>query len=109
LPPDHFDAITAVYRLFHVPWVEHPRLFERMRTWLRPGGCALFTYATAAYTGADEFDGEIEFMGQRLFYSHTTVAGLCGQLATAGLRVVETLERDIGGERFLWVTVERAP
>jgi SAM-dependent methyltransferase len=107
-PPARFDAITAVYSLFHVPWIEHPRLFKRMGHWLRPEGFALFTYATAAYTGADEFNGEIEFMGQRLFYSHTSIARLHDQLAAAGLHVVESRERAIGGERFLWVTVVRA-
>lgn len=103
-----FDAITAIYSLFHVPRADHPALFQRFHAWLRPAGNALFTYATRAYTGADEFDGDKEFMGQRLFYSHTTPAALRTLLEATGF-VVEAMEpRDIGGEEFLWVTVSKA-
>ncbi len=102
--PAHFDAITCIYALFHVPRARHPALFANFRRWLRPGGQVLFTYATRAYTGADEFEGEKEFMGQRLFYSHTTPENLRAQLAAAGLAVRAFDSREIGGETFLWVT-----
>ena len=65
------------------------------------------TYATADYTGHDEFEGTREFMGQALFYSHTTPERLRTQLATAGLDLVDEQHRTIGGETFLWVTVAR--
>ena len=105
--PAHFDAITCIYSLFHVPRARHPGLFAKFHRWLRPGGKALFTYATKAYTGADEFEGEKEFMGQRLFYSHTTPENLRIQLVSAGLAVESAVLRDIGGESFLWVTVRQ--
>lgn len=106
-PDNSFDAVAAVYSLFHVPAGDHPALFTRIRRWLRPGGSALFTYATADYTGHDTFDGEIEFMGRRLFYSHVTPARMKEQVREAGLEVVALDERDIGGETFLWVTARR--
>ena len=105
--PAQFDAITCIYSLFHVPRARHPELFAKFRRWLRPGGQALFTYATQAYTGADEFEGEKEFMGQRLFYSHETPEKLRAQLADAGLDVRAFDLRDIGGETFLWVVASR--
>ena len=104
---ESFDAVTAVYSLFHIPWHDHPGLFARVTRWLRPGGQFLFTYATADYTGYDEFEGTREFMGQALFYSHTTPERLRTQLATAGLDLVDEQHRTIGGETFLWVTVAR--
>ena len=52
-----FDAITCIYCLFHIPRDRHPALFHRFHRWLRPGGKALFTYATREYTGQDEFEG----------------------------------------------------
>lgn len=99
-----FDALTCIYCLFHVPRRHHPELFARFRRWLRPGGQVLFTYATREYTGQDEFEGTREFMGQHLFYSHTTPVNLRAQLASAGLDVESADLRDIGGETFLWVT-----
>lgn len=102
-PAASFDAVCAVYSLFHVPHALHPDLFCRVRSWLRPGGRFLFTYATRAYTGHERFDGTKEFLGQRLFYSHVTPAELRQQLDDAGFVGVEAVERFIGGEAFLWV------
>lgn len=99
-----FDAVCAVYSLFHVPAALHPDLFGRVRTWLRPGGAFLFTYATRAYTGHERFDGTREFLGQALFYSHVTPDEVRQQLADAGFTGIEAVERSIGGEEFLWVT-----
>ena len=75
-----FDAVVSVFSLFHVPRVDHPALFGRFQQWLKPGGKGLFTYATKAYTGQDEFDGTITFMGQQLYYSHTTPEKLAAQI-----------------------------
>ncbi|HRT05891.1 MAG TPA: hypothetical protein P5204_09345 [Kiritimatiellia bacterium] len=91
-----------------MPRARHPELFAKFRRWLRPGGQVLFTYATKEYTGAAEFEGEKEFMGQRLFYSHTTPEKLRAQLAAAGLAVRAWDFRAIGGETFLWVTAAKA-
>ena len=107
-PTGHFDAISLVYSLFHLPWREHPALFACLRDWLKPQGRLLFTYATADYTGAARFEGDKLFMGQRLFYSHTTEAELATQLTAAGLAIQQADKREIGGERFLWVTARRA-
>lgn len=105
--PARFDAVTAVYSLFHVPAEKHLALFETIKRWLRPGGKVLFTYATREYTGRDEFDGCKEFLGKQLYYSHKTPESLKADLECAGL-VVESLDyRDIGGETFLWVTANR--
>ena len=106
--PGVFDAITCIYSLFHVPRARHPGLFAKCHRWLRPGGKVLFTYATAAYTGTEEFEGTREFMGQNLFYSHTTPEKLREQLAAAGLAEESFTHRKIGGETFLWVVARRA-
>lgn len=105
--PASFEAVCAVYSLFHVPRSDHVRLFSRIREWLVPGGTFLFTYATRAYTGADRFDGTKCFMGRDLFYSHGTPAEMVADLVAGGLELVEARERDIGGETFLWVAAAR--
>src|SRR5512133_1157586 len=33
-----FDAVVALYAIFHLPRGEHARLFGNIRRWLKPGG-----------------------------------------------------------------------
>ncbi|GAB6042059.1 class I SAM-dependent methyltransferase [Endothiovibrio diazotrophicus] len=106
-PPARFDAVTVIYALFHLPRDDHFALFEKMFRWLRPGGSALFTYATEAYTGQPEFDGYKAFMGQELYYSHKRPEALREELERAGFAIEATDYRGIGGEVFLWVTARK--
>lgn len=106
--PQSFDAVTAIYSLFHLPRTEYPALFKRIQHWLRPGGKILFTYATRQYTGADTFDGTKEFMGNQLYYSHDTPEQLRLLLNQSGFEIESEDWRDIGGEIFLWVTAGKA-
>ena len=96
-----------VYSLFHVPREDHSALFGKLFRWLNPGGRLLFTYATKEYTGQDEFEGYKEFLGRPLFYSHTTPLKLRRQLEVAGFACDSASYRDIGGETFLWIMVQR--
>ncbi len=100
-----FDAVTAIYSLFHVEKEKHPLLFSNIYRWLKPGGKVLFTYACKEYTGHREFSGYITFMSEKLYYSHTTPEKLIEILKTTGFDLLSTDYRDIGGERFLWVTI----
>ena len=102
-----FDAITAIYSLFHVPSNDHAALFDKFYQWLCPKGKALFTYATKEYTGSNEFDGYKEFMGQKLYYSHKSPDKLYADLENIGFNIESTDYRDIGNEIFLWVTVSK--
>lgn len=102
-----FDAITAIYSLFHIPRKDHVDLFNKFYRWLCPQGKALFTYATKEYTGSEEFDGYKEFMEQALYCSHTTPAKLYAILEEIGFQIESKDYREIGGEIFLWVTVSK--
>ncbi len=103
--PDSFEAITAIYSLFHIPGRDHAALLAKCYRWLRPQGKMLFTYATKEYTGSDEFDGYKEFLGQQLYYSHKTPEALWVDLENTGFRIESQDYRAIGGETFLWMTV----
>lgn len=103
----YFDAITATYSIFHVPSMDHAALFENFYRWLCPKGKALFTYATKEYTGSLEFDGYKNFMGQELYYSHTSPDKLFADLTRIGFNIESSEYRDIGNEIFLWVTVSK--
>lgn len=106
-PDAQFDAVTAIYCLFHVECQKHEEVFRKIYRWLAPGGRSLFTYATKEYTGADVFNGYKEFMGEQLFYSHTTPDNLFATLKSTGFTIESAQYRPIGGETFLWMTVAK--
>jgi cyclopropane fatty-acyl-phospholipid synthase-like methyltransferase len=105
--PSQFEAITAIYSLFHVPSNDHAALFGKFYQWLCPKGKALFTYATKEYTGSIEFDGYKGFMGRELYYSHKSPDKLYADLEKTGFNIESTDYRNIGNEIFLWVTVSK--
>lgn len=90
-PPD--DISSAPRR----SWKSSPAISPRL----------LLTLATCEYTGQDEFDGEIEFPGRRLPYSHDRRMATLGNLAAAGLVVISTRLIETGGETFFWVIARR--
>jgi cyclopropane fatty-acyl-phospholipid synthase-like methyltransferase len=106
-PEARFDAVTAIYCLFHIEHERHAEIFRKIHRWLAPGGKSLFTYATKEYTGADVFNGYKEFMGEQLFYSHMSPDDLFAILESTGFTVEDRQYRRVGGETFLWVTVAK--
>lgn len=103
-----FDAITAVYSLFHLPTEDQMKMLEKFYSWLIPGGQALFTYATKEYTGFESFDGYKEFLGQNLYYGHRRPNDLSDELKKIGFVIEARDYRDIGGEIFLWMRVRKS-
>ena len=104
---NQFDAVIAIYSLFHLPSKDHLALFEKIYKWLDKGGIALFTYAGKQYTGEDEFDGYITFLGEELFYSHKSPENLVQDLNSVGFSVINQEYHEIGGETFLWITLKK--
>jgi ubiquinone/menaquinone biosynthesis C-methylase UbiE len=105
--PGQFNAVSAIYSLFHIPASDQTILLDKIYRWLCPRGLALFTYATKEYTGSDEFDGYKEFLGQQLYYSHKSPEGLYADLQRIGFHIESKDYRNIGNEIFLWVTVDK--
>mgnify|MGYP000538303473 FL=1 len=106
-PDRQFDAVTAIYCLFHIEHEKHGGIFQKIFRWMKPAGKLLFTYATKEYTGAEIFNGYKEFMGEKLFYSHTTPGNLAAILKTIGFTIESETYRNIGGETFLWITAAK--
>lgn len=106
--PGQFNAVTAIYSLFHIPGNDQTVLLNKIYRWLCPHGKVLFTYATKEYTGSTEFDGYKEFMGKRLFYSHKSPEKLYADLQDIGFNIEATDYRNIGNETFLWVTAGKS-
>jgi SAM-dependent methyltransferase len=53
-PREEFDAIVALYSLFHLPREEQTVFLARARQWLKPGGLILFNFPQ------EENEGEVE-------------------------------------------------
>lgn len=106
-PDNQFDAVTAIYSLFHIEHEKHEDIFSKIFRWMKSGGKFLFTYATKEYTGAEIFNGYREFMGEQLFYSHTTPGNLSAVLKSIGFTIESAQYRNIGGETFLWMTIAK--
>lgn len=107
-PPASFNAITSVYTVFHLPRVDHAALFAGFARVLTPGGRLLLMLATREYTGQEEFDGEMEFIGRCLPYSHDYLEVALSKLATAGLAVVSARLIETGGETFYWIVARKS-
>jgi SAM-dependent methyltransferase len=85
-----FDAAVAVFVLFHLPRELHGRVFERVSSWLRPGGYFLATLseeAEAPYT-------EDDFFGTRMYWSNLGYEEYRHLLLTLGFEIIG--ERIVG-------------
>lgn len=70
LPAASFDAVVAFYAIFHLPREEHQHLFERIATWLKPGGYLLATVANTA----EEAYTQDDFFGATMYWSNYGLA-----------------------------------
>jgi ubiquinone/menaquinone biosynthesis C-methylase UbiE len=102
-----FEAISAIYSLFHLPSDEQLLMFKKFFKWLKSRGSLIFTYATKEYTHKSDFSGYMDFMGEKLYYSHRSPDELKSELSDAGFIIDSFKYRDIGGETFLWVTAAK--
>ncbi len=83
-PAESFDAVVALYAIFHLPRGEHERLFRNIHRWLKPGGYLLATLAQEpeeAYT-------EDDFFGAEMFWSNYGMAEYHAMLAEAGFEIL---------------------
>jgi cyclopropane fatty-acyl-phospholipid synthase-like methyltransferase len=102
LPARSFDAVASFYVFNHVPRERLEPLYERIHSWLVPGGlflAALGVSDTEAWTG--------EWLGTTMFFSSFPPETNSLQLRRAGFRllreaVVEFHEPE-GPARFQWV------
>ena len=82
--PLSFEAVVAIYSIFHLPREEQPALFQRIHRWLRPGGyllCSLSYYNEAGYT-------ESGFFGVTMYWSNYALSEYLDTLARVGFEVV---------------------
>jgi SAM-dependent methyltransferase len=100
------DAVAAFYVLNHVPRVLLPPLFERIHSWLRPGGHLLATLGAS-----DLPDWEGEWLGVPMFFSGHAPEVNLQLLRDAGFELVHeeavTITEPEGAVTFHWVLARR--
>jgi SAM-dependent methyltransferase len=93
-----FDAVVMVFVLFHLPREEHARVFERVWSWLRPGGYFLVSLTEEAEAPYIEHG----FFGTDMYWSNLSLRDYHDLLAKRGFETIH--ERIVGhgyGRRFV--------
>jgi SAM-dependent methyltransferase len=100
------DAVAAFYVLNHVPRELLPPLFERIHSWLRPGG-----HLIATLGASDLPDWEGEWLGVPMFFSGHAPEVNLQLLRDAGFELVReeaaTITEPEGAVTFHWVLARR--
>jgi SAM-dependent methyltransferase len=87
-PVASFDAVVALYTIFHLPRGEHGRLFTNIRRWLRPGG-----YLVATLTNeAEEPYTEDDFFGTEMYWSNFGMLEYAAMLVENGFEILNASE-----------------
>jgi len=84
-PPGSFDAVVSFYTIIHMPLEEHPALFRRIDSWLRPSGYFMATVGHDEWTGYD--DAYLGVAGGRMCWSHADEKTNVRWIEEAGLHV----------------------
>ena len=106
--PAAFDAVVGFFSIIHVPRNEHPRLFQKIASWLRPEGLFVAGLgATSLESGTD-----VDWHGAPMYWSHFDSATNKRLVEDAGLEVVssEELTAELDGQHvtFCWVVARKA-
>lgn len=80
-PDGPFDALLAWDSVFHLPRRDHPAVFGRFHSWLRPGSPALISLGASASEGFTS-----EMLGETFFYSGWEIEETLRLLEESGFR-----------------------
>ncbi|MCY3819109.1 MAG: class I SAM-dependent methyltransferase [Gammaproteobacteria bacterium] len=100
-----FDAAVAFFSLFHIPREDQPRLFHRIRDWLKPGGYLMCTLSLVSETGYTE-DG---FFGEKMYWSNYGLAEYEEMLTGIGFRMLRTTIITHGISEATYASLEQHP
>ncbi|MCY3782299.1 MAG: class I SAM-dependent methyltransferase [Chloroflexi bacterium] len=103
--PSSFDAVVALYSIFHIPREAQLALFRRLHRWLKAGGYLLCTLSHHSEPGYTEGD----FHGVTMYWSNYGLGEYLGTLANSGFVVLETSSTACGCDETDRGTVEDHP
>ena len=100
-----FDAAVAFFSLFHIPREDHPRLFHRIRDWLKPGGYLMCTLSLDSATGYTEDD----FFGEQMYWSNYGLSEYEEMLTGIGFSMLATRIIGHGLAEAMYASSEQHP
>ena len=95
-----FDGLVALYSIIHVPREMHASLYQSFHRILKPDGSMLICI------GSDEWEGEDEYFGARMFWSEYNLDEAIQMVKNAGFRIISGKHLIIGGEKHYWITAK---
>jgi cyclopropane fatty-acyl-phospholipid synthase-like methyltransferase len=104
-PDSTFDAVVALYSLFHLPRGEHRELFRRVHSWLKSDGYLLVTLTRNAEAPYLEDD----FFGATMYWSNYGLADYETMLTEVGFDLLESGELGHGYQENFVTAEERHP
>jgi ubiquinone/menaquinone biosynthesis C-methylase UbiE len=93
-----FDGLVALYSIIHVPREMHASLYQSFHRILKPDGIMLICL------GSDEWEGEDEYFGARMFWSEYNLEEALQMVKNAGIQIISGKHLVVGGERHYWIT-----
>jgi ubiquinone/menaquinone biosynthesis C-methylase UbiE len=93
-----FDGLVALYSIIHVPREMHASLYQSFHRILKPDGIMLICL------GSDEWEGEDEYFGARMFWSEYSLDEAMQMVKNAGIQIISGKHLVVGGERHYWIT-----
>ena len=93
-----FDGLVALYSIMHVPREMHASLYQIFHRILKPDGIMLICI------GSDEWEGEDEYFGARMFWSEYNLEETIQLVKNAGIQIISGKHLVIGGEKHYWIT-----
>jgi len=93
-----FDGLVALYSIIHVPREMHASLYKGFHRILKPDGIMLICI------GSDEWEGEDEYFGVRMFWSEYNLEEALQMVENAGIQIISGKHMIIGEEKHYWIT-----
>ncbi|MCL5011094.1 MAG: class I SAM-dependent methyltransferase [Patescibacteria group bacterium] len=87
------DAVVSFYAIFHVPKETHQKIFNKINSFLCQGGLILVTM------GASEWEGEENFHGTQMYWSHYGPEKNREIIQEAGFEIIFEEIDESGGEK----------
>jgi ubiquinone/menaquinone biosynthesis C-methylase UbiE len=92
-----FDGLVALYSIIHVPREMHASLYQSFHRILKPSGIMVICL------GSDEWEGEDEYFGVRMFWSEYNLKEALQMVKNAGFQIISGKHLIIGEERHYWI------
>jgi len=92
-----FDGLIALYSIIHVPREMHASLYQSFHRILKPDGVMLICI------GSDDWEGEDEYFGVRMFWSEYNLDEAIQMVKNAGFQIISGKHLIIGEEKHYWI------